>query len=105
MLLGLLMWVVSSLFPLFTGGPLGFGLMPQEWGTLLALTYILQSCVSVMVDSRFEKGLHSSIFWIIWYPLVFWLLQTATAVLALPRALMRPRHARGTWISPDRGLR
>ena len=105
MLLGLLMWIVSSLLPLNTGGPLGFGLMPQWWGTVLAMTYILQSCISVMVDSRFEKGLGASIFWVIWYPLVFWLLQTATAVLALPRALMRPRHARGTWVSPDRGLR
>ena len=105
MLLGLLMWIVSSLLPLNTGGPLGFGLMPQWWGTVLAMTYILQSCISVMVDSRFEKGLGASIFWVIWYPLVFWLLQTATAVLALPRALMRPRHARGTRVSPDRGLR
>ena len=43
------------------------------------------------------------LFWIIWYPLAFWLLSTLTTVAALPRALVRPRRA--TWESPDRGLR
>ena len=44
-------------------------------------------------------------FWIIWYPLLFWTLQVLTAVVGLPKALLRPRGARGTWISPDRGIR
>ena len=34
-----------------------------------------------------------------------WLLQTLTAVVGLPLALMRSKQARGTWISPDRGIR
>ena len=105
MLAGLLLWLVSNAFHAATGGALGFGLLPQWWGTVLAMTYLLQSGVSVRLDSRFEKGLGSAIFWVIWYPLLFWMLQTCTAVAALPRALRRPRHARGTWISPDRGLR
>ena len=105
MLAGLLLWLISSALPAATGGALGFGLLPQWWGTVLALTYLLQSALSVWLDSRFEKGLGTAIFWVIWYPLVFWLLQTGTAVAGLPRALRRPRHARGTWISPDRGLR
>ncbi len=105
MFFGITLWLLSTLFPALSDGPLGFGLLPGWWGTVLALTYILQSCVSVALDSRFERGLAKSLFWIIWYPLVFWLLQAATAVISLPRALLRPRHARGTWISPDRGLR
>jgi hypothetical protein len=28
-----------------------------------------------------------------------------TSVVALPRALLRPRKGRTTWVSPDRGLR
>ena len=105
MVLGLSLWVVSNLFPEFTGGGLGFSAWPQWWGTVLALTYLLQSLVSVAVDSRFEKGLARSMFWIIWYPLVFWLLQTGTAALGSPRALARKKSSRGTWISPDRGVR
>ncbi len=105
MMFGLVLGIVSALLPALTGGPLGFGLLPQWWGTLLALTYLLQSAVSVALDDRFEKGLANSLFWVIWYPLVFWLLQTFTAVAAVPRALRRPANVRGTWVSPDRGLR
>lgn len=105
MLIGLGLRLFSALFPQWAGGPLGFSAMPQWWGTVLALTYLLQSAVSVAIDRRFEKGIASSLFWVIWYPLVFWLLQTATAVLGLPRALLRSNQARGTWVSPDRGIR
>ena len=105
MLTGLALWLLSALFPQLTGGPLGFSAVPQWWGTVLALTYLLQSAVSVAVDERFEKGIARSLFWIIWYPLVFWLLQTFTAVLGVPRAFMRSNSTRGTWISPDRGVR
>lgn len=99
-----LLWLAASFRPDIPVG-IGFGLLPDWWGTVLALTYIFQAGISIMVDSRFEKGLAASMFWIVWYPLAFWLLQTITAVVALPRALLRPRHARGTWTSPDRGLR
>lgn len=34
-----------------------------------------------------------------------WLLQTLTAVVGLPLALMRSKQARGAWNSPDRGIR
>jgi biofilm PGA synthesis N-glycosyltransferase PgaC len=105
MLLGLLLGAVSALWPQLTGGPLGFGALPAWWGAVLALTYLLQSAVSVAVDSRFEKGLAKSLFWVIWYPLVFWLLQTFTAVLGAPRAMLRSKTQRGTWVSPDRGVR
>jgi len=105
MVTGLALGLVSALFPQWVGEPLGFSAIPQWWGTVLALTYLLQSAISVAVDARFERGIARSLFWVIWYPLVFWLLQTATAVLGLPRALMRSNQTRGTWISPDRGVR
>jgi len=105
MLLGLAAWAVSSLFPELTGGPLGFGPGPRWWGIVLAMTYILQSAVSVALDSRFERGLLRSLFWVIWYPLVFWLLHAVTAAAGVPRALWRTKSTHGTWVSPDRGVR
>jgi poly-beta-1,6-N-acetyl-D-glucosamine synthase len=105
MLLGLALGVLSAAWPQLTGGPMGFSALPAWWGAVLALTYLLQSAVSVAVDSRFEKGLVKSLFWVIWYPLVFWLLQTFTAVLGAPRAVLRSKAQRGRWVSPDRGLR
>lgn len=81
-----------------------FSMIPDSWGAVLAVTYMLQAVVSVLLDSRFEKNMGSAIFWVVWYPLVFWILQTATAVAGVPKALTRSRTARGTWVSPDRGF-
>ena len=41
----------------------------------------------------------------IWYPMVYWIIQVVTSIVALPRALARPPGRRGVWISPDRGIR
>ena len=55
------------------------------------------------IERRYERNMLKNLFWIIWYPLAFWLISTLTTVVALPRALSRPRQ--GTWESPDRALR
>jgi biofilm PGA synthesis N-glycosyltransferase PgaC len=101
-LAGFAAWAITQVLP---GRDLGVGMIPEFWGTVLALTYLLQALVSTWIDERYERGTWRSVFWVIWYPLVFWLLQALTAAWGLPRALMRPAHARGTWVSPDRGLR
>jgi len=41
----------------------------------------------------------------IWYPLTYWLLSTATTVAALPKALLKRKGTRAVWVSPDRGVR
>ena len=46
-----------------------------------------------------------SLFWVVWYPAGFWLLQALTAIVGVPKAILRNRSLRGVWISPDRGLR
>ena len=83
----------------------GFQLVPEWWGLTLTITYLAQALVSHLVERRYERDILKSLFWIIWYPLAFWMLSTATSVVALPRALFRPRKERTTWISPDRGVR
>ncbi len=80
-----------------------FSLIPDWYGLILCITYLLQASLSTWLERRFEPAAGSSLFWIIWYPLAFWLLSTMTAAVALPRALLRPRS--GRWTSPDRGLR
>lgn len=82
-----------------------FQLVPEWWGLTLTITYLAQALVSHLVERRYEPNILKSLFWMIWYPLAFWMLSTATTVVALPRALFRPRKERTTWISPDRGLR
>ena len=65
----------------------------------------MQALVSHLLERRFEPDMLRSLFWMIWYPLAFWMVNTVTTVVALPRALMRPRNSRTTWVSPDRGFR
>jgi biofilm PGA synthesis N-glycosyltransferase PgaC len=92
-----------------SGGSLPEGIalspVPTAWGSILVITYLTQAVVSALLDRRFEDGILRSIFWIVWYPLAFWFLQVCTAITAFPRALMRPKDAPGTWVSPDRGFR
>ena len=83
----------------------GFQLVPEWWGLTLAITYLTQAFVSHLLESRYEHNMLRTLFWMIWYPLAFWMISTFTAVAALPRALLKPRKERTTWVSPDRGLR
>ena len=106
MLAGILAWCLqwTSLAP-FVHYP-AFGPAPRGWGALLTVTYLLQASVSLLLDHRYEQGILRVIFWQAWYPLFFWVLQALTAVVGVPRAILRLMHASpGTWVSPDRGVR
>jgi biofilm PGA synthesis N-glycosyltransferase PgaC len=82
-----------------------FRFVPEWWGLTLAITYLAQALISHLLERHYDRNMLRSLFWMIWYPLAFWLLSTATTILALPRVLLRPSKERTTWVSPDRGLR
>ena len=79
-------------------------IVPGWHGVVLASTCLLQFFVSLLIDSRYEPRILSNFFWMIWYPLAFWLITVFTTVIAIPISLFKRKHA-GTWVSPDRGLR
>jgi len=79
--------------------------LPHWWGVILASTYLLQSLIGLTLDNQYEKGSLKLFGWIIWYPLVYWCLQTCSCVVGFTKALLRPANTKGTWISPDRGIR
>ncbi|MBC7908434.1 MAG: poly-beta-1,6 N-acetyl-D-glucosamine synthase [Rhodospirillaceae bacterium] len=80
-------------------------LPPAFWGLLLATVCLAQIAVSLKIESRYETGLMRWFGWMIWYPMAFWLLVTATTVVALPKAILKKRGKRAVWVSPDRGVR
>jgi poly-beta-1,6-N-acetyl-D-glucosamine synthase len=82
-----------------------FRLVPEWWGLTLTLTYFSQALVSAGLESRYERGILQILFWMIWYPVAFWMLSAVTTAVALPRVLLQPTKERTTWVSPDRGLR
>ena len=94
---------MSAIIPLHPDLPMASPI-PGLVGALLTVTYLCQAAVSVALDSRFERGVNRALFWVVWYPLIFWILQALTAAAALPKALLRPRGLAGTWVSPDRGI-
>ncbi len=84
---------------------IGSPLLPHAGGVVLGAACLLQFCFSTWMDARYDRGLARNLFWMIWYPVAFWMIGCATTVVAYPRALARGRAARARWVSPDRGFR
>lgn len=100
----ILLWMVSLVVDLpaelQVQGPI-----PGWHGVLLGITCLSQFFVSIFIDGRYEKGFARYFYWIIWYPLVYWLINMLTTIVAVPKAILKPRGRRAVWTSPDRGLR
>jgi biofilm PGA synthesis N-glycosyltransferase PgaC len=79
-------------------------ILPGFSGVLIGITCMLQVAIALMMDSRYEKGLFRYYFWMIWYPVAFWVINVFTTVVATPRVLLRRTGKRATWRSPDRGI-
>ncbi len=98
------LWLLMQLAP-GLAGTLPLSMMPGSTSLLLGITCLIQFAVSFYIDGRYERGLGRLYYWMLWYPLVYWLINMLTLVVALPKALLRPRRQRATWVSPDRGVR
>lgn len=73
-------------------------------GLLIGTTCLVQMMLSLWLDRPYDQGLLKNYFWMIWYPVIYWVLSATTAVAALPAALARRSGKRARWISPDRGV-
>ena len=80
------------------------GPLPGWYGVILSALCIVQFVVSLMIDRRYEEQIGRQFFWIIWYPLVFWMIGMMTTCVALPKVLARRTRTRAVWESPDRGI-
>ena len=79
-------------------------ILPRWQGSVLALVCLLQFGTSLLIERRYEAGMGRSFYWMIWYPIAFWLLGLLTAVVAFPMTLFGKRDQRARWTSPDRGI-
>ena len=66
----------------------------------------MQSGASLIVNRRYEMRVGRNYYWMIWYPVVYWMLSLLTTLAAVPKVLLaRGRRTRAVWVSPDRGFR
>ena len=78
---------------------------PQWCGLLLDMTCLIQFTLSLWMDRRYERGrLLRNYYWVIWYPLVYWVISMLTTVVAVPKTLLKKKGKRARWVSPDRGI-
>lgn len=82
---------VRSLFP------------PEFTGLLLGVMCLLQFIASLYIERRYERGVAGSLFWVIWFPMVYWMIGLLTTIVAFPKVMLKRKRARARWVSPDRG--
>ncbi len=96
-------WLLGLVLPAHTLPVTHSPLIPNWGSALLGGTCMLQFAFSKWLDSHYDRGLGRNYFWMIWYPLVFWLITTAATVVGYPKAYRLGTGQRARWTSPDRG--
>ena len=74
-------------------------------GVILGATCLIQFAISLAIDSRYEPSLGRYYYWMIWYPMLYWMIHATATIVAVPMALFRVHGKRAIWVSPDRGIR
>ncbi len=79
-------------------------LLPGWSGVLLGVTCLFQFAVSLIIDSHYEKNIFKYYFWVIWYPIIYWVLNALVTCIGLPKAFFKEKGKKAVWVSPDRGV-
>lgn len=98
-----LLWGIGKFYPL----PLSLcvrSLMPGFTGILLATACLLQLTTGIILDSRVDPTLKKLFPWLIWYPAVYWIMNSLVTVVAFPLAILKKPETLAVWESPDRGV-
>jgi biofilm PGA synthesis N-glycosyltransferase PgaC len=105
-------YAMSTVFVLWFIGL--FVEMPLRWqisivpgwhGVLIGSTCLLQVLLAMWLDRRYDRMMFRQFFWMIWYPIAYWVLNMCTTVWSVPKIFVRRKGRRATWVSPDRGVR
>ncbi len=99
------LWLASVIMPHVGLPALASPLIPGAGGLVLGGTCLAQFAFSMGLDSRFDRGIGRYYYWMVWYPAAYWLISTATTIVAYPSVIFRRKGQRARWVSPDRGVR
>jgi biofilm PGA synthesis N-glycosyltransferase PgaC len=93
-------WLVNWVMPL---GLQGIQFIPEWHGSFFMLACLLQFAVALVIDRRDEQSTTRYLFWVIWYPFLYWLLIALTTVWATTKALLGKMGGPAVWTSTDPG--
>lgn len=102
------LWVLFALFTL--GQKFIFGIDIENMGlfetniSIMFFAFFLQCILSLYIDSRYERDLLRYGLSCIWYPYIYWLVNTVTLLVGIPKAIFRNKSKFAVWTSPDRGV-
>jgi poly-beta-1,6-N-acetyl-D-glucosamine synthase len=99
-----LLWVLSQFFTFPTALNFTPPIPPRWTGSILCLTCLTQFIVSLYIDHIYDQKMFRYLFWVIWYPFMYWIISSLTVIVATPKALFKKKGVRAVWKSPDRGL-
>ncbi len=92
-------WALSILL----GQPLpGPSPIPAWHGGVLSLVCVAQMMAAAFVNRSYDHGLRGSLFWVPWYPLLFFSVGAGLVVWTAPRGLLGRLDGSGQWRSPAR---
>jgi biofilm PGA synthesis N-glycosyltransferase PgaC len=77
---------------------------PGFTGLVLCGVCLMQFTVSAFIERRYERNSLRNLFWIVWYPMVYWMINLATTLVSFTKVALMGQRPRARWISPDRGI-
>ncbi len=98
-----LIWFIGLFIPLPAYLQIS-SLIPEWHGAVLGFTSLLQFTIALLIDGNYEDKNARNYYWIIWFPLAFWMINAATTIAGLPKAIFKKKGLRAVWKSPDRGV-
>ncbi len=104
LLILIIMWAFQSAFDILMPFRLVPPIPPLWTGSILCLVCISQFTVSLCVDKSYDKKMFRYLFWVIWYPFVYWTINVLTLIVAVPKAFLKKKGEKAVWLSPDRGI-
>lgn len=103
--LSVVLWLLGQVVVLPPDITVSMLMPPSFTGMVLAMVCLLQFLISVLIDRRYEPKLARSLYWIIWYPFAYWIINLVTTLYSFPKVMLRIRRRRARWTSPDRGIK
>lgn len=77
---------------------------PPWSGSLIAFICLVQFFVSLSINLRYDKKLVTAYFWVIWYPVFYWLFNAIATIIGFYKGMTKKFGTSSFWESPDRGI-